>query len=117
MGRQKELALELSELARSILIHTGVAVYCDDHNYLRWEDDKGAENYAYALAANIVRRRQFRCDPVDLRNALAKEIRALHDFCPDCEEPQKRRFAASGRRARTRHSRLGEKRREYSHDR
>lgn len=88
MGRQKERALELSELARSILIHTGVATYCDDHNYLRWQDDHGAEKFAYALAANIVKRRQFKCDPVELKNALAAEIRDLHDSCPDCPEKE-----------------------------
>jgi hypothetical protein len=86
MGKQKERALELSELARSILVHTGVAAYCDDHNYLRWQDDARAEEFAYALAANIVRRKQVRCDPVELEQALKAEIRDLHDSCPDCPE-------------------------------
>jgi hypothetical protein len=101
MGRQKERALELSELARSILIHTGVATYCDDHNYLRWQDDKGAEEFAYALAANIVKRKQFRCDPVELANALTAEIRDLHDTCPDCpeDEAKLRPSRRKGRRA------------------
>jgi hypothetical protein len=58
------------------------------HNYLRWEEDGEAERFAYALAANIVRRKQFRCDPVELEAALKKEIRDLHDTCPDCSEAE-----------------------------
>jgi hypothetical protein len=86
MGKQKERALELSELARSILIHTGVASYCDDHNYLKWQDDKGSENFAYALGANMIRRRQIKCDPAELHKAIGAEIRDLHDTCPDCPD-------------------------------
>ncbi|BCJ90345.1 hypothetical protein IZ6_10800 [Terrihabitans soli] len=86
MGKQKERALELSELARSILVHTGVATYCDDHNYLRWEDDKSAERYAYSLGAHIVKRRQFRCDPADLKKAIRTEINGLLETCPDCPD-------------------------------
>jgi hypothetical protein len=86
MGKQKERALELSELARSILIHTGVATYCDDHNYLKREDDRRAEDFAFALGANIIRRKQLRCDPADLNKAITAELDCLHDHCPDCPD-------------------------------
>ena len=110
MARPKQRAEDLSKLARSILVHTGVATYCDDHNYLRWQDDARAEEFAYALAANIVRRKQVRCDPVELEQALKEEIRDLHDACPDCPEhapqprsrPKGRRASASPKKRRRR---------------
>jgi len=86
MGRPKQQTEDLTELARSILVHTGVAAYCDDHHFLRWQDDKRAEEFAYALGANMVRRRQVRCDPAELKDAIAAEIRDLYDHCPDCPD-------------------------------
>jgi hypothetical protein len=77
---------ELSAIAREILIHTGVATYCMDHNYLKWENDRDAEQFSYALGANMVRRGQIRCDPAALMRAITEEIRDLAENCPDCLE-------------------------------